>query len=187
MKMRTLEDLFMGELRDVYDAERQLVKALPKMAKAASSNELRTALEEHLEQTRHQVERLEQVFHRMNVRPRGKSCEAMQGLIAEGKDILESTQTPARDAGIIAAAQKVEHYEIASYGCLVNWARELNQPESAELLKQTLAEEKAADQKLTNLAEARVNVEAREEGKEEGKEEPTREEAREETREAVPV
>lgn len=158
MKIETLHDLFIAELRDLYHAEKQLTKALPKMAKATNSSELRTAIEEHLEETRHQVERLEQVFERMGMAARAKKCEAMKGLIEEGQELLEEDMAPeVSDAGIIAAAQKVEHYEIASYGTLCTWAEQLGQNEALELLKQTLQEEKAADEKLTQLAEAGVN------------------------------
>jgi len=160
MTINNLADLFQMELQDIYDAEHQLVKALPKMAQAASSQELRSAFEQHLAQTQQQIQRLETVFKQLNQSAQRKTCEAMQGLVEEGQEIL-SIGEEARDAGLIAAAQKVEHYEIASYGCLVTWAQQLGHQESANLLKQTLGEEKATDEKLTVLAEAAVNVKAK--------------------------
>lgn len=159
MKLHSLEDLFVEQLRDLYDAEKQLVKALPKMAKAASSEELRDAFGEHLDQTRGHVERLEQVFDLFGKKARGKTCEAMEGLVDEGAEMIDADAEPmVRDAGLIAAAQRVEHYEIAAYGCLHTWARQLSKHEIAEILEQTLNEEKATDQKLTHLAEGAVNL-----------------------------
>jgi len=161
MKLNTMEELFVGELRDIYYAEKQLVKALPKMAKAATEPQLRTAFEEHLEETKGQVSRLEQVFSSLGLKPRGEKCEAMEGMIEEGKEIIDADGEDAvRDAALIAGAQKVEHYEIAAYGCLVTWAKQLGHNEAASLLGETLAEEKAADEKLTSLAESGVNAEA---------------------------
>jgi ferritin-like metal-binding protein YciE len=161
MKMSTLEDLFVNELRDLYNAENQMVKALPKMAKAASSPELRQGFEEHLKQTRHHVERLEQVFEQLGAKARGKKCQAKEGLIEEGKELMsEDAEPPVLDAGLIAAAQKVEHYEIAGYGTVRTWAEQLGHHEAAELLQQTLDEEKQTDEKLTRLAEQMVNQEA---------------------------
>ena len=161
MSMKTLQDLFVHELKDIYNAEKQLVKALAKMAKGASSENLKASFEEHLEVTRGQVERLEEVFSLLDIAPRGKKCEAMEGLIAEGSSLLEEDAEEAvLDAGLIAAAQKVEHYEIASYGTLATFARHLGLDDAAELLEQTLAEEKEADVKLTELAESEINVEA---------------------------
>jgi ferritin-like metal-binding protein YciE len=161
MKLKNLHDLFVHELRDIYNAEKQILKALPKMAKACSSNELRAAFEEHLEQTRHQVERLEQVFEDFDQKAKGRTCEAMEGLVEEGADLMDEVSADATlDAGLIAAAQKVEHYEIAAYGCLLSWARQLGHERSVDLLRQTLDEEKAADQKLTTLAEHKTNIEA---------------------------
>jgi ferritin-like metal-binding protein YciE len=158
MKLLSLEDLFHEELRDIYDAERQLVKALPKMAKAASSDELRQAFEEHLDQTRGHVERLERVFELCGKKARGKTCEAMEGLIEEGANMIDADgEDMVRDAGLIAAAQRVEHYEMAVYGCLHTWARQLNNHEAADLLEQTLNEEKETDQRLTQIAEGMVN------------------------------
>lgn len=161
MKLRSLHDLFEHELRDVYDAERQLVKALRKMAKAASASELRSAFENHLTETEGQVNRLETVFAECDLKPKGRTCEAMKGLIEEGKTIISSSVDEATgDAGLIAAAQKAEHYEIASYGCLSSWARQLGYGEAARLLDETLAEEKNADAKLSQLAEANINQQA---------------------------
>src|SRR5262249_36746399 len=138
MKIKNLEDLFLLEVRDIYDAEKQLVKTLPKMARAAGTEELRAGFEEHLEQTRNHVARLEKVFELIGQRARGKTCEAMKGLIEEGKErIDEDPESAAKDAGLIAAAQKVEHYEIATYGCLATWARQMGRPDCADLLHQT--------------------------------------------------
>lgn len=168
MKLDTLKKLYVEELRDVYNAEQQLVKALPKMAKGASSDELREALETHLEQTQGHVERLEQIFEGLDESPKGKTCKAMKGLVEEGSEILdEKGEESVLDAGIIAAAQKVEHYEIATYGTLRTWADLLNQEEAAELLQETLDEEGEADKLLNELAEEIVNPEALLEGEEE--------------------
>lgn len=161
MTMDSLRDLFEHELKDIYYAEKALVKALPKMAKAAGSEKLREGIEEHLEETKHQVERLEQVFEMIDVPARGKKCEAMEGLIAEGSGLLEEDMdADVLDAGIIAAAQKVEHYEIATYGTLCTWARLLGLDDAAELLGETLEEEKQTDLKLSELAESEVNIAA---------------------------
>lgn len=161
MKLHALEDLFLEQVRDIYDAERQLVKALPKMADSAASEELRTAFAEHLDQTRGHVDRLEQVFELLGKKARGKICEAMEGMVDEGAEIIDADGEPmVRDAGFIAAAQRIEHYEIAVYGCLHTWARQMNNHEIADILEQTLREEKEADQKLTQIAEARINVAA---------------------------
>src|SRR5262249_10594166 len=161
MKMETLQDLFVDELKDLYNAENQLVKALPKMAKGASSTELRTAFEDHLEQTIGHVERLEQIFQRLNVSPKGKRCKAMQGLIKEGSERLGEFEDQAVcDAGIIAAAQRVEHYEIAGYGCARTFAHLLGHHEAADLLQRTLDEESETDKRLTEIAESTINPEA---------------------------
>jgi len=161
MKLNSLHDLFVHELRDIYDAERQLVKALRKMAKAASADDLRNAFEEHLAQTEGQINRLESVFEEFDLKPKGRTCEAMKGMVEEGKTVMDSAADEATgDAGLIAAAQKVEHYEIASYGCLATWARQLGNDNAARLLRETLAEEKNADAKLNALAEGRINAEA---------------------------
>lgn len=160
MKLESLRDLFVDELKDLYSAENQLLKALPKMAKAASSSELQAAFEEHLEVTQGQVQRLEKVFKKLGVSPKGKKCKAMEGLIEEGKELLEEDAEPAvLDAALIAAAQKVEHYEIAGYGTVRTYARMLGHEDAASLLQQTLDEEGEADKKLTELSEA-INVEA---------------------------
>src|SRR5690348_12205429 len=135
MKLHSLEDLFHEQLRDMYDAEKQLVKALPKMAKAASASELQSAFQEHLEQTRGHVERLERVFELCGKKPRGKSCDGMEGLIDEGAEMIDADAEPmVRDAGLIAAAQRVEHYEMAVYGCLRTWAHQMNHHEAAQLI-----------------------------------------------------
>ena len=141
MKQRNLNDLFIDQLRDIYDAEKQLVKALPKMAKAAHSTELRDGFTHHLEQTERQVERLEKVFEAAGHKAKAKTCEAMKGLVEEGKEMIDlNAEDDVRDAGLIAAAQKVEHYEIASYGCLCTWAEQLGFSEGQRLLHETLEE-----------------------------------------------
>ena len=161
MKLESLQDLLLHELKDLYSAETQIVKALPKMAKAASSDELRTAFEEHLEETKKQVERLEQIFERLGTSGRGKKCKGMEGLLEEGKEIIdEDGEDMVKDAALISAAQHVEHYEIAGYGCARTFASLLGQEEIAELLQETLDEEAAADKKLTEIAESAINVEA---------------------------
>jgi ferritin-like metal-binding protein YciE len=161
MKLNNLEELLVREMRDIYDAENQLVKALPKMVKAATSDQLRSAIEEHLEQTKQQVTRLETAFRLLNQPAKARTCDAMKGLISEGKDMINADGCDCtRDAGLINAAQKVEHYEIASYGTLVAWARQLGHNDVADLLRQTLTEEKEADEKLTALAESVLNPEA---------------------------
>jgi ferritin-like metal-binding protein YciE len=161
MSIQSMEDLFEDQLRDLYHAEKQLVKALPKMAKSSGSADLRTAFEEHLKQTEEHVHRLEQVFERLNSKARAKKCEAMEGLVEEGKELIDSgAPEEVLDAGLICAAQKVEHYEIAAYGTLITWAHQLGKHDCADILKQTLDEEKAADEKLTNLAESQINQNA---------------------------
>jgi ferritin-like metal-binding protein YciE len=161
MKFESLQDLYVRELRDLYDAEKQLVKVLPKMAKASSSSELQSAFEEHLEQTRGHVERLEQVFEKLGSRPRGTKCKGIEGIINEGKEMMEEDGDNAvLDAAIISAAQRVEHYEMAGYGCVRTYAQTLGYEDQARLLEQTLEEEKQADQKLTQIAESVVNPSA---------------------------
>jgi ferritin-like metal-binding protein YciE len=161
MAVKSVNDLLMGELQDIYHAEKQLVKALPKMAKKAKSDKLRQAVEHHLEQTKGHVDRLEQVFAKLDASPRAKKCEAMEGLIAEAEELMGEIATPeVLDAAMISAAQKVEHYEIASYGTLSTLAAELGHTEAARLLEQTLNEEKAADQKLNEIALSGVNKSA---------------------------
>jgi ferritin-like metal-binding protein YciE len=159
----TLHDAFLDELRDTYDAERQLTKALPKMAKASTSPELRAAFEAHLEETRGHVDRLEQVFQSLDEKARGKHCEGIAGIIDEGKSIMEEDFDEATmDACLIAAGQRAEHYEMAAYGTLVAWARGMGHTEAERLLQATLDEEKAADEKLTSIAEGGINQEAAE-------------------------
>ncbi|WP_298740197.1 ferritin-like domain-containing protein [uncultured Chitinophaga sp.] len=155
-------NLFLDELKDIYWAEKHLVKALPKMQKAATSEELAAAIEEHTVVTKEHVSRLEQIFEMLGVRAMGKKCEAMEGLIAEGQTVIEDTDedTAVRDAGLIIAAQKIEHYEIASYGSLCALATKMGQNEIASLLEQTLNEEKETDQQLTEIAETSINEEA---------------------------
>jgi ferritin-like metal-binding protein YciE len=159
----TLHDAFLDELRDTYDAEKQLTKALPKLAKAAASEDLRTAFETHLEETRGHVERLEQVFELLDEKVQGKHCDGIAGIIDEGKSIMEEDFDEATmDACLIAAGQRAEHYEMAAYGTLVAWARGMGHSEAATLLQETLDEEKAADEKLTSLAEGGINQTAAE-------------------------
>ena len=159
MSLETLQDLLVHELKDLYSAERQLIQALPKMAKAATSDELRTAFENHLAQTEEQVVRIETIMESFGESPKGQKCAGMEGLIEEGKNFLkEEADEDVMDAGIIAAAQKVEHYEIASYGAVVEYARVLGHTEAQRLLEQTLEEEKNADQLLNQLAEGGINA-----------------------------
>jgi ferritin-like metal-binding protein YciE len=161
MAAGTLHDAFLDELRDLYDAEKQLTKALPKLAKAAASGELRSAFEEHLGQTQEHVTRLEQVFASLDEKARGKHCAGIAGIIEEGKSVMEEDfDDTTMDACLIAAGQRAEHYEMAAYGTLVAWARAMGHTEAADLLEQTLEEEKAADEKLTALAESGINQEA---------------------------
>ncbi len=157
----TLHDAFIDELRDTYDAERQLTKALAKLAKAATSPELREAFETHLEETQGQIERLEQVFESLAEKVRGKHCDGIAGIIEEGKSIMdEHFDETTMDACLIAAAQRAEHYEMAAYGTLVAWARAMGHTEAADLLQRTLDQEKAADEKLTALAQGGINRDA---------------------------
>lgn len=159
MQLSTLNDLFVRELRDVYNAERQLIRTLPSMAKKANSPDLSQAIEMHLEETENQAARLEQVFEMLDVSSRGPVCKGMKGIIDEGKETMSDAGEPdVADAGIIASAQKAEHYEIATYGTLCEYANVLGHSEIADLLKQTLEEEKAADKKLTELAEHGINA-----------------------------
>lgn len=158
MSLESLRDLFVNELKDIYNAEKQLLVALPRMAKAAKSPLLRDAITKHLRETEAQVQRLEDIFKSLDERPQGKRCKGMEGLVEEGKDILEEKGDEAvLDAALIAAAQKVEHYEIASYGCLITYAGLLGDRDAEKLLKQTLAEEEATDKKLTELGEGGIN------------------------------
>ena len=167
MKLDSLRTLWIEELRDLYSAETQLVKALPKRAKKATTPELKEAFESHLEETRNHVERLEEIFSRLGKKPTGKTCKAMKGLIEEGSEMMqEDGPESVLDAGIISAAQKVEHYEISGYGTARTFASILGEDEAEDLLQETLDEEGAADEKLTEIAEGVVNEEA-EEGEEE--------------------
>jgi len=159
----TLHEAFVEELRDTYDAEKQLTKALPKLAKAASSPQLRAAFETHLAETRGHVERLEQVFESIDEKVKGKHCEGIAGIIEEGKSVMEEDfEESTKDAVLIAAGQRAEHYEMAAYGTLVAWARGMGHDQAADLLQETLDEEKAADEKLTSLAEGGINQDAAE-------------------------
>lgn len=168
MKMETLQELYVEQLRDIYDAENQLVKALPKMAKTATNEELKAAFESHLEQTQEHVSRLEQIFEELGEKPKGHKCEAMKGLLEEGKQMMEEdADEDVMDAGLICAAQKVEHYEIATYGCLRTYAEMLGFDEQADLLQETLDEEKDTDENLTELAVSCINLEAEDDEDEE--------------------
>ena len=160
MDRNTLRELYIDELRDVYDAENQLVKALPKMAKASTSEDLRSGFEEHLEQTMVHVDRLEQIFSNLGEKPSGKKCKGMQGLVSEGSEVIDGDfEADVKDAALISAAQRVEHYEIAAYGTARTYAEILGEQDAAAVLEQTLEEEKETDQKLTELAEE-INVDA---------------------------
>jgi ferritin-like metal-binding protein YciE len=160
-KMATLEDLYTDLLKDLYSAEKQLVKALPKLAKNAESPDLQKAFQEHLRQTEGHVERIERIFTELDGSPRGKKCVGMEGLIEEGNELMQEDVEPdVLDAGMIAAAQKVEHYEIASYGTARAWAQRLGYDNAARLLQETLEEESMANEKLTRIAESHVNLEA---------------------------
>jgi ferritin-like metal-binding protein YciE len=157
----TLQELFLTTLQDIYHGEKQILKALPKMAKSASTPELKQAFQHHTEQTEGQVERLQRVFELMNKSARGKTCEAIEGIIEEGKEVMTETQSgDVMDAGLIAAAQAVEHYEIARYGTLRSWAKQLGMDEAAKLLDQTLQEEKQTDELLNKIAMSSVNKRA---------------------------
>ena len=160
-KMANLEDLYTDLLKDLYSAEKQLVKALPKMAKNAQAPDLQKAFQEHLRQTEGHVERIERIFTELGGSPRGKKCVGMEGLVEEGNELLQEDVEPdVLDAGLIAAAQKVEHYESASYGTARAWAQRLGYDKAARLLQETLDEESMANEKLTRIAESHVNVEA---------------------------
>jgi len=161
MAAESLHEAFEEELKDILSAEKQLLKALPKMAKAASNEDLKAGFEEHLEQTKVHVERIEKVFKLLDKAPRAKKCKAMEGLIEEGAELMEEDIEPETlDAMLICAAQKVEHYEIATYGTLATWAKQLELEEVASILHETLEEEKETDLKLTELAETGINAEA---------------------------
>lgn len=161
MSMKNLEELFVHFLRDMYYAEKQVLKTLPKLARKADSNDLRKALETHQAETETQIANLEKVFEMLDLKARGETCAAMDGILEEGQDIVtETTDADARDAGMIASAQAVEHYEITRYGTMVAWANELGRKDAARLLQANLDQEYAADRKLSELAEKRLNREA---------------------------
>jgi ferritin-like metal-binding protein YciE len=160
-KLKTLNDLYVSELKDLYSAENQILKALPKMAKSASSPQLQRAFNEHLQQTQHHVERLDEIFERLGQKPTGKKCKAMEGLIEEGKEMmLEDMNPDVLDAALIVAAQKVEHYEMAGYGSVRTYANILGMRDDVRQLQQTLDEEGEADKRLTSIAESVVNPDA---------------------------
>jgi ferritin-like metal-binding protein YciE len=161
MELETLKDLYIHELKDLYSAENQIIKALPKMAKAATNEELIAGFEEHLEQTEKHAERLDQILESHGETTRGPKCKGMEGVISEGDEMIkEDAEDDVKDAGLIAAAQRVEHYEMAGYGCARTYAELLGDTKGAKLLQQTLEEEKATDEKLTELAKSTINVEA---------------------------
>jgi ferritin-like metal-binding protein YciE len=161
MKLESLKDLYLEQLKDLYSAETQLVDALPKMADAASSPELKNAFREHLNQTRQHVDRLEQVFRKLDESPKGQTCEGMKGLVKEGQEMIKMKGEPeVIDAGLIAAAQRVEHYEIAGYGTVRTYAELLGDQEAVRLLERTLQEEEETDERLTEIAESHINQEA---------------------------
>jgi ferritin-like metal-binding protein YciE len=161
MKVNSLKELFVEELKDIYDAENQIVKALPKMVKATSTPELQKAFAEHLEKTKGHVQRLEQIFNRLGEQPKAKKCDGIRGIIEEGEEVIsEGSEGPVRDAGLIAGAQRVEHYEMAVYGSLKTWAGQLGDSQAVTLLEETLNEEKEADRTLTQIAASGVNTEA---------------------------
>ena len=161
MKLATLHDLYVDELKDLYNAENQVLKALPKMVKAASAPKLAAAFTDHLAETKVHVERLEKIFQQLDASPKGKKCKAMEGLLAEGQDLMANDANPSvMDAALIAAAQRVEHYEMAGYGCVRTYARLLGEEQAADLLQKTLDEEGDIDKKLTQLAESVINAEA---------------------------
>lgn len=162
MKLKSLHDLYVNELKDLYNAEQQILKALPKMAETATATDLRTAFEDHLEQTREHVDRLEEIFLKLDESPKGQRCKGLEGIIDEAEELTQKQAPPAVcDAALIASAQRVEHYEIAAYGTARTFARQLGFEDHAQLLSQTLQEEGETDKKLTSLAESFVNEEAK--------------------------
>ena len=170
MEMESLRELYVDELKDLWSAETQITKALPKMMKAASNPKLKKAFNTHLKQTERQIKRLERIFKELDESPRGKKCVGMEGLVKEAQELIkEKPEADVLDAGLIAAAQHVEHYEIAGYGCVRTWARQMGEDRQAELLQETLDEEEQTDRLLTGLAESEINVEA-EEGEAENEE-----------------
>jgi ferritin-like metal-binding protein YciE len=161
MQMESLKELYVEELKDLWSAETQITKALPKMIKAATHPKLKKAFNTHLKQTERQIKRLERIFNELDESPRGKKCVGMEGLLKEGAELIkEKPEADVLDAGLIAAAQHVEHYEIAGYGCVRTWARQLGEERHAELLQETLDEEELTDKLLTELAESSINIEA---------------------------
>lgn len=161
MKLETLKDLYVEELHDLYNAEHQITKALPKMVQAASSPDLKSSFEEHLEQTKGHIARLETIFNELGESPKGKKCKGMEGLLEEGAEMLKvNAEQNVKDAGLISAAQRVEHYEMAGYGTVRTYAQELGDQEAVRLLQQTLEEEAQTDKKLSRLAESAINVQA---------------------------
>jgi ferritin-like metal-binding protein YciE len=173
MKLESLRDLYVEQLKDLYNAEQQLIKALPKMAKAASSEELKAAFEDHLGQTRQHAQRIETIFEQMGEKAKGKTCKAMEGLVEEGGEVIkevikEDRNGGIKDAALIAAAQRVEHYEIAGYGCVRAYATRLGEDDAATLLSQTLQEEKQADEALNDIAEE-LNIEVPQESGQSGR------------------
>ena len=161
MKLDSLQKLFVEELRDLYSAENQILKALPKMIKAATAPKLKAGFEEHLKQTEGQVERLERIFKKLDKSPKGKTCKGMEGVLTEGSEMIKEDAEPTvRDAGLISAAQRVEHYEIAGYGTVRTYARLLGNSEAERLLQETLNEEAETDKKLSALAESTINLQA---------------------------
>lgn len=161
MALHSLQDLYVQQLRDLYDAEQQLTQALPKMADAATLSDLKQGFQTHLNETRQHISRLEQIFNDLGEKPKGEQCEAMKGLIKEGEEIIKAkADAPVKDAGLIAAAQRVEHYEMAGYGSLRTWAQQLGRSNDVSLLQQTLDEEGKTDHKLSGIAERMVNPSA---------------------------
>jgi ferritin-like metal-binding protein YciE len=174
METNRLRHLYIEELKDIYSAENQMTKALPKMARAASSEELRAGFEEHLNQTKEHVARLEKIFKALDESPKGKKCKGMEGLIAEGSEMIEQDPAPEElDAGLISAAQRVEHYEIAAYGCVATYAKLLGESEAESILRRTMQEEKDTDGKLTELSQ-QINLEAANSGEDEEHEQASR-------------
>ncbi|MEP7065196.1 MAG: ferritin-like domain-containing protein [Gemmatimonadota bacterium] len=170
MEMDTLRELYVEELKDLWSAETQITKALPKMMKAATNPKLKKAFNTHLKQTERQIKRLERIFKELDESPRGKKCVGMEGLIKEAQELIkEKPEADVLDVGLIAAAQHVEHYEIAGYGCVRTWARQIGEDRQAELLQETLDEEEQTDRLLTELAESTINVEAEEQDEEEAR------------------
>jgi ferritin-like metal-binding protein YciE len=173
MEMESLKELYVDELKDLWSAETQITKALPKMIKAATSPKLKKAFNTHLKQTERQIKRLERIFKELDESPRGKKCVGMEGLVKEAQELIKEKPEPeVLDAGLIAAAQHVEHYEMAGYGCVRTWARQLGEDSHADLLQETLDEEELTDKLLTDLAMSEINIEA-EEPEEEEDEKPT--------------